>query len=185
MLFRSVEGWTPVLKPNTWYRVGMMVRGYFYSLHLCYPGAAPEMEDYLHHVVIDNNYGNGVHAFYYICSACDFVQPGTSDSEGDGGRMNGDGDGHWLRGGFRELPEKCPKCGAPQSALFRESNNRHYPEWTHVYADFRTNEYVGKDANGLYYWWTVFVGLDKRMWIDNFDVYEIDGEGGEPVPPEK
>ena len=182
----GVEGWTPTLKPNTWYRVGMMAKGFFYSAELCYPGKEPaseQDEEYVNHVVIDNNYGNGVHAFYYVCSECNFVKEGKSDTEVDGKTV--EGDGHWLKGGFRTLPDNCPQCGAPQSALYRESNNRHYPEWTYIYADFRTNDYVGKNAKGLYHWWTVFVCLDKSTRIDDFDVFEIDGEGGEPIPPEK
>jgi len=174
-------------KPETWYRVSMMIKGIPYTLRFYYPVAEPEktgedangkpvLKDRNNEFCMDHNHGGG-YGFYYVCSKCEFFKEG------------GAGDGNWVLGGFREIPDACPECGA-EGSLYRDGDRRNYPEWTYIFADFKTSDYVGKMANGVYYWNTVFIGSAANTWIDNFFVYEITGEGGDPaggdeyVPPE-
>jgi len=160
-------------KPNTWYRVEYMFKGIPYMMQFRYPREAPDPESdsdgYLNKIFIDNNFGGG-YGFYYVCSECDFVKQGK-----------GNEDGLWINFGFTELPEKCPECGADGAALYRDGDRRPYKEWTLVYEDFRTGDYVGPFKNGVYRWVLVVTGSASAVAIDNFMVYEITGEGGEAV----
>jgi hypothetical protein len=156
------------LKPDTWYRVSMMAKGIAYKMVFYYPVKPPDTgNDYANEVVIDHNFGSG-YGFYCVCSKCDFVKGGRPE------------DGNWVLGGFKEIPDTCPECGA-EGSLYRDGDRRYYPEWTYIYADFKTSDYVGRASNGVYYWWMIFIGTAANTWIDDFLVYEITGEGGDPV----
>ena len=162
------------LKPNTWYRVEFMARGVPYRMEFNYPRVAPDPENprndsYLNKIIVDHNYGSHDANFCYVCAECGFVKWGTPE------------DGKWFDGGFRELPEKCPKCDADGKALYRDGARRPYYDWTLVYEDFRTSDYVGMMAGAPYYWSMVAIGWDCALSFDNFMVYEITGEGGEAV----
>jgi hypothetical protein len=184
----GIEGKTIPFKPYTWYRVGMMVKGSFYALKFNYCKHAPKdtlsKGDYMATLQIDNNIGTG-HPFTYVCSKCRFVKYGKESTRDAEGNWNTDGDGFWITGGFRELPDKCPGCGAPRSALYREGDAQFYKDWTYIYADFRTNDYTGVMDNGTYLWYLMVIGSWHPSWIDDFMLYEITGEGGDPVPNEK
>ena len=157
------------LKPDTWYRVSLMAKGTAYKMLFSYPAKPPESgDDYANLVYLDHNHGGG-YSFYYVCSKCEFVKPGVPDK-----------DGHWVVGGFRVIPDKCPECGA-EDALYRDGDRRYYAEWTYIFVDFKTSGYVGKMANGVYNWYAVFTGTAANTFIDDFLVYEITGEGGDPV----
>jgi len=156
------------LKPDTWYRASMMVRGVPYKLSFYYPVKPPENKDYVNEVCFDHNHGGG-YSFYYVCSKCNYFKEGRPDV-----------DGHWVMGGFRVIPDACPECGEKDS-LYRDGDRRNYPEWTFIFADFKTSDYVGRMSNGVYYWNTIFQTGAANTHIDNFLVYEITGEGGDPV----
>ena len=159
------------LKPNAWYRIEYMIRGIPYMMQFSYPREAPvpgEGDTYKNIIHIDNNFGGG-YGFCYVCSECQFV------------KMGGEADGSWITFGFRELPEKCPACDADGSALYREGSRQAYPEWKLVYADFRTHDYTGYFHNVPYYWLLVVIGSGSDTRLANLMVYEITGEGGEPV----
>ena len=175
----GIEEKNAPLKPNAWYRVEMMVKGIPYMINFTYPREKPVQagvdehgrpvwNDYHNSFYIDSNHGGG-YGFYYVCSACDFARPGTAE------------DGDWITGGFRQLPESCPDCGAGGSALYREGDRRPYLDWTLVYEDFRTGDYTGYYHNIPYYWHAIIIGSASDVMIDNFMVYEITGEGGEAV----
>ncbi|MCL1887327.1 MAG: hypothetical protein FWF96_00445 [Kiritimatiellaeota bacterium] len=158
------------LKPDTWYRVSMMLKGVPYRLSFYYPTQDPtanDGKDGANNMVIDHNHGGG-YSFYYVCSKCEYVKEG------------GAADGNWVIGGFRVIPDACPECGA-EGSLYRDGDRRNYPEWTFVFADFKTSDYVGRMSNGVYYWYTVFITGAANTQIDDFLVYEITGEGGDPV----
>jgi len=155
------------LKPDTWYRVSMMVKGVPYKLSFYYPVKPPEHDDYMNEVCIDHNHGGG-YSFYYVCAKCNFIKTGTA------------ADGNWVLGGFRVIPDQCPECGE-EGSLYRDGDRRNYPEWTFVFADFKTSDYVGRQKNGVYFWHTIFQTGAANTHIDNFLVYEITGEGGDPV----
>jgi hypothetical protein len=166
------------LKPDTWYRVSMRIKGILYKMTFIYPVKPPATgEGYANEICIDHNHGGG-YSFYMVCAKCNFVKEGTA------------ADGHWVLGGYRVLPDACPECGA-EDALYRDGDRRNYPEWTFVFADFKTSDYVGPVSNGVYFWYAVFTGSAANTWIDNFLVYEITEEGGVPVggdeyvPPEE
>jgi len=157
-------------KPNTWYRIEYMIKGIPYMMQFTYPREAPAPgggTEYMNTVIIDNSFGGG-YGFCYVCSECKFVKHG------------GEGDGSWITYGFNELPDTCPKCGAKDS-LYNEGGRQAYPDWTLVYADFRVNDYVGYFHNVPYYWLLVIIGSGADNRYANLMVYEIDGEGGEPV----
>jgi len=166
------------LKPDTWYRASMMVKGIPYKLSLYYPVKPPDQADYANEICFDHNRGGG-YSFYYACSKCEYFKEGRPDV-----------DGHWVMGGFRVIPDACPQCGE-EGSLYRDGDRRNYTEWTYIFADFKTCDYVGRMSNGVYYWYTVFQTGAANTHIDDFLVYEITGEGGdfvggdEYVPPEK
>ena len=162
------------LKPNTWYRVEFMVKGVPFTIGFNYPREAPDLENprndkYLNKIVVDHNHGSHDPNFCFVCAECNHVQWGTAE------------DGRWNGGGFRELPATCPGCGADGAALYRDGKRRAYHDWTLVYEDFRTSDYVGMVAGAPYYWSMIVIGWDCEISFDNFMVYEITGEGGEPV----
>jgi len=160
------------LKPNTWYRIEYMFKGIAYKKVFSYPYRAPnrdvQNDGHLNEVIIDNNHGGGYN-FYYVCSECKFVKQGAAE------------DGAWITFGFNELPDTCPECGADGDKLYRDGDRRPYKDWTLVYEDFRTNDYVGHFQNVGYYWMLVIIGSASAVAIDNVMVYEITGEGGEAV----
>ena len=53
-------------------------------------------------------------------------------------------------------------------------------EWRLVYEEFRTNEHVGR-MPPVYYWYMIISTVNNELRLDNFMLYEIDGEGGEAV----
>ena len=165
------EGKGIPFKPNTWYRVEYMFKGIPFKMVFSYPREAPTAEngeDYLNTVIIDNNFGGG-YGFCYVCSECKFVKVGGAE------------DGTWIEFGFKKLPDECPNCGADGSKLYREGDRQAYPDWTLLYEDFKTGDYVGTFRNIGYYWMLVSIGSASWTSFDNFMIYEITEEGGEAV----
>ena len=159
------------LKPNTWYRVEFMIKGVPFRIAFSYPREAPNPDNpkdqrHQNEIMVDHNYGSHAPDFCFVCSACDHVQWGTQ------------ADGNWAIGGFRELPAKCPGCDA-EGTLYRDGKRRSYHDWTLVYEDFKTSDFVG--VSGVYYWSMIMIGWDCAVSVDNFMVYEITGEGGDAV----
>jgi hypothetical protein len=157
-------------KPNRWYRVEYMMKGVPFMMQFSYAREAPVPgggDEYKNSLIIDNSFGGG-YGYCYVCAECQFVKVGTND------------EGSWITFGFRELPDTCPECGAKDS-LYNEGDRQFYKDWTLVYADFRVNDYVGHFHNVPYHWVLVIIGSGSDNRIANLMVYEIDGEGGEPV----
>ena len=160
-------------KPNTWYRLQYAVKGVPYMMQFSYPREAPKPDgdndgkEYMNTIYVDNSFGGG-YGFCYVCSECKFVKNGGQD------------DGAWITGGFKELPEKCPECGA-EGSLFNECDRQAYMDWKTIHTDFRTGDYVGLFHNVPYYWLFVFIGSGSNTSVANLMVYEITEEGGAAV----
>jgi len=157
-------------KPNTWYRIEYMMKGIPFMMTFSYAREAPtddNLDDYQNKIFMGNSFGGG-YGFVYVCAECDFVKTGT------------EADGSWITFGFNELPDTCPECGAKNS-LYNEGGRKGYKDWTLVYADFKTGDYVGYFHNVPYYWLLVIIGSGADNRFDNLMVYEITGEGGEAV----
>ncbi|MCL1888432.1 MAG: FHIPEP family type III secretion protein, partial [Kiritimatiellaeota bacterium] len=160
------------LKPNTWYRLEFMLKGVPQSISFGYPREKPTPENaktYMNYIAVDSNHGSHSFRFCLVCRECGHVQWGDDNK-----------DGKLLEGGFKVLPDTCPKCDA-EGSLYRDGDRRPYYDWTLVYEDFKTGDYVGMMAGPPYYWHMTVMAYNSELRFDNIMLYEITGEGGEAV----
>ena len=166
------------LKPNTWYRIGMHIKGNPWQVHFRFPGESPYTKEgffnrnYMTEFFIDHAWGGGYEG-YSACKKC--------------GNIWGMPGGDWTTLMFIEdwsaLSAECPSCGAKKADgdIYPESNRRRYWDWTYIYMDFRTGDYVGKMQNGADYWTLELICTAVPTFFDNIELMEITEEFGEAV----
>ena len=193
----NIENKSVPLKPNTWYRIGMMTKGGAWQIRFTFPGAHPYTADGLKNAgyetsfFIGNHWGGG-YEIYAACKLCEKVWSGPFGEGRDWVK--------WVRGDMAGFPEKCVTDGCPGvfkidheagerydgsdkfGDLYPEFNRRRYWDWTYIHQDFRTGAYAGKMRNNVDYWYMNLICSAVETRVADFELYEIDGPGGDAVP---
>jgi len=196
----NIEGKHIPLKPNTWYRIGMMTKGGAWQVAFTFPGEHPFTADGRRNVGyettfhIGNHWGGG-YEIYAACKLCGNLWSGPFGPGRDWAQ--------WVHGNMLGFPEKCATEGCEGvfkidleagerydgsekfGDLYPEFNRRRYWDWTYIYQDFRTGAYTGTMRNGVNHWYMRLVCSAVTTHIGDIELYEITEPHGDAVPGQK